>query len=193
MKKLLFIITAIILLIISAGGVYYFIYTGTPQYSVIMIIRSIKTHDWEKFRKYVDIDEVSGNLVDKGGALLGEFIDSNSGETGGRFKKKIAEKIGDLIKPQITEGIKKGLEKFIKEGDVKKEPDSSLKKKLILNSKLTCEKQEGETAIVSLDVKDGERDINIRLRMKKKEGYWQLAEILNPEEIIKDVMAGKMK
>ena len=193
MKKIQIIITAILLIIISAAGIYYFTYTRTPQYSVIMILRSIKTHNWEMFQKYVDIDEVSGNLLDKTGDFIGEFLNINQSETEGRFKKKIAEKLGDLIKPKVAEEVKKGLEQFIKEGDVKKEPDSSLKKKLILNSKLTCEKQEGEMAIVSLDVKDGERDINIRLRMKKKDGYWQLVEILNPEEIIKDVIAGKMK
>ena len=186
MKKIL-IITGFVLVLAAAGGLFYFWhYTSTPQYSVIMILRSIKGHDWEKFQKYVDTDSLCESLIDDVSQFFTEKLEESG--SGGILGKILNKGLGEALKPKIKEKFKEGLQQFVESSDRENERSGELRKKLLMNSSITCMEKEGKIAVVALNIDDGSKEVTVKLKMRKYENHWQLIEILNPGDIVKDMI-----
>ncbi|HEY9870671.1 MAG TPA: hypothetical protein V6D08_16005, partial [Candidatus Obscuribacterales bacterium] len=56
-------LTLLLLLAVLAGAGYWY-WTTTPEYSIREARGAIKTHDIDKFRKYVDAESVASGMVD---------------------------------------------------------------------------------------------------------------------------------
>ncbi len=186
MKKILLIIGLVVALAAVGGLIYFWHYTSTPQYSVIMILRSIKSHDWEKFQTYVDIDSLSESLIDDISEFFTEKLEESG--SGGIFGKILNKGLGEALKPKIKEKFKESLQQFVESSDRENERSGDLKKKLLMNSSITCLEKEGKIAVVALNIDDGEKNVTVKLKMRQTENHWQLIEILNPGDIVKDVI-----
>lgn len=186
MKKI-FIITGLVVASAIAGLLLYFWhYTSTPQYSVIMILRSIKSHDWEKFQKYVDTDSLCESLIDDVSEFFTEKLEESG--AGGLIGKFLNKGLGEALKPKIKEKFKEGLQKFVESSDKDNEKSGELRRKLLMNSSITCLEKEGKIAVVALNIDDGDKKTTVKLKMRQTENHWQLIEILNPGDIVKDVI-----
>jgi hypothetical protein len=187
LKKIFIVIGVVIASAVMGLLFYFWHYSSTPQYSVIMLLRSVKSHDWEKFQKYVDVDSVSENLVDDAAEFFtGKLEESGHGGLIGKFLNK---GLGEALKPQIKEKIKGSMKDFIESSsDRDSEKSAELRKKLLLNSSIKCLEKEGKIAVVALNIKDEDKDVTVKLKMRQTESHWQLIQILNPEEIVKDLI-----
>jgi hypothetical protein len=185
--KKIFIVAGLVVALVITGLLFYFWhYTSTPQYSVIMILRSIKGHDWEKFQKYVDTDSLCESLIDDVSEFFTEKLEESG--TGGILGNILNKGLGEALKPKIKEKFRENLQKFVESSDSDNENRGELRKKLLMNSSITCLEKEGKIAVVALNIDDGEKNVTVKLKMRKYENHWQLIEILNPGDIVKDVI-----
>jgi len=186
LKKILVIIGLVMVLAAAGGLLYFWHYTSTPQYSVIMILRSIKSHDWEKFQKYVDTDSLCESLIDDVSEFFTEKLEESG--AGGLIGKFLNKGIGEALKPKIKEKFKESLQKFVESSDTDNENRGELRKKLLMNSSIKCLEKEGKIAVVALNIDDGNKEVTVKLKMRQTENHWQLIEILNPGDIVKDMI-----
>jgi hypothetical protein len=101
---------------VLAGGGYWY-WTTTPQYSLLQVRNAFKNHDIVLFNKLVDLDAVSGDIVDfvvskPVGAL------SDLGPVGKIFGFGLVS----FVKPQIVESVKKQVTDVVLQGAVSAPP-----------------------------------------------------------------------
>lgn len=183
----------IALLILAAGGGGYWYWTTTPQYSINRISSSIEQHDLSAFKKYVDIESVTGRAVSQ----LMESIMKDPNAVHNDFEG-FAQGLVETFKPQLVKIITNELESYIETGEFKSEKENELEgfslqqigKKAGGNSATvkgtSYVKKEGKIAIVGLEVNlpDYNTSVVVDLKMRDRGNYWQLAEISNFGQMI---------
>ena len=184
MKKVVIIIAAILIILVAGGLFFFFQYTASPGYSVLAILKSVKENNWDDFQKYVDIEELSHNVIDD----VAEFAGDKG--RGGPLGGIIARGLGEIFEDDIEKMIHEKLKEFVENAGKDNEVDETLRKQLRENSSIKCSSIEGDIASVELFIKDGENEFTFKLKMRKKdkENYWQLIDITNLDEVIKAVM-----
>ncbi|MGH9551078.1 MAG: hypothetical protein ACRD3W_16970, partial [Terriglobales bacterium] len=108
----------VVILIALAGG--YWFWTTTPQYSMREVKEAVKSHDLNKFNKFVDADSVSSHMVD-------DFVtDPMRQALGPNILGQIfVTGMVALVKPHVQNSIKQELYNFVETGDFKKQSDDS--------------------------------------------------------------------
>ena len=201
MKRL---VLLVLLLAVVAGGYYYYssLKSG-PTYALMQAATATQTHDLATFEQYVDVDALTGHLVDDiasqgtNSAVLTTLV------PGGRLAMLGAMR---LLKPQLTKAAHAEIKRFVETGSLEAanaaaprrlvnlsftglasrvvSPDSKFK-----GIKYTTEKGDNE-ALVGLEFTQPKFDttmvLEVKLR-KQADGHWQAKEITNTGELLRQV------
>ena len=110
MKRILLVV---LLLTLAAGGYYYFRYLrDTPVAALMQAGRATQTHDIATFNRFVDVEAVTGGIVDEVASqsnLLGALV------PGGGFA--LRSSLG-LLKPQLAKAAQAEVERFVETGSL---------------------------------------------------------------------------
>lgn len=183
-------ILAVVLVIATIGGFWYWQVKvqGTPSYSLHQAAQAVENHDLQQFKKYVDVEGVSERLVD-------DIVDQTSSQMSAsspaeQLGQSLGQGLAELMKPRLVEEIQGGVERYVETGEVAGElgerasvdPDSLAR----IFQGIDSTNINGSMARVYLRVHDLRADsaATLELRMREMDGYWQVAEIANIQELI---------
>ena len=195
MKRLLLLI---VLLALAAGGYYYYrsLKQG-PEYALLQAAAATQTHDMATFEKYVDVNSVTGHLVDQltsQNSLLGALNPSSM-----VFKGALR-----LLKPQLTKAAHHEVQRYVETGSLEGaaeaaptglgpvslaglagkvlSPESSFKG-------VKYRRQEGEQAFLGLEFTQPKYDTTMVMEVKllHRGDHWQLTEITNTSDLLGQV------
>lgn len=192
MKKI--IISLVLAVILLGGYLYYRHVVGSPEYSLMQAAKAVQDHDVNAFARYVDVESVTGNLVDQvttQGSALGVLNPGGLAMTGALR----------LIKPQLMKAARREVEQYIATGTLEAvapkpgvnvsilgiagkvvSPDSKFKG-------LKYSREQGGHALVGLEFTQPRYDTTmvVEVKMRDQGDYWQATEITNTGEILKHV------
>jgi len=189
MKKILI----FLLIPIFLFGYYHYYYKQTPKYSLYQAYNAYEDHDITTFRKYVDIEGLSSNIVDD---LIKHSIETaeKSTDEWEEMGQKSAEGLVELLKPTLIDLISKQISELVETGNIeereKGEGISNLWRNTV-EDKIKFEgvkyiKKDGKLAFLGLNYYKQEKnsEINIELKMRRIENYWQVATINNLNQLL---------
>jgi hypothetical protein len=188
---------------ISATALWYWNYTRSPQYSFWMAAKAAKQHDITTFERYADVDGITSRLIDE---IMAQTT-KNSSSPKGRWEQvgeALAKGFVGMIKPRMVESAKEQIERWIEKGEFentntapeRQSPTMPLKD---VYGKIAGEKdgfrgiqyvkKDGKIAYVGLGFyrQDYDKMLVLDLKMRDKGGYWQIAEISNFPDLIRQV------
>ena len=193
MKRLFLLI---LLLAVLAGGYYYFTFRQGPSYALSQAAAATQSHDLPTFERYVDVDALTGHLVDdvasQGSAVTSLLPGGGLALRGGLR----------LLKPQLAKAAHSEVQRFVETGSLEAaraaapkrlvnisllglagrliSPDSKFK-----GIKYTTDK--GDDALVGLEFTQPRYDtttvVEVKLR-KQPDGHWQAKQITNVGELV---------
>ncbi|MDB5262441.1 MAG: hypothetical protein JWQ14_1722 [Adhaeribacter sp.] len=191
MKKVLIIL---VVLGLVGGYLYYRNFVGSPKYSLLQAHAAMEDHDLNQFQKYVNIESVTGSLVDQLAANQSFLSALNPGSL-------ISKQVLRFMKPQVAQIAGNEIQKYVETGDFKKNPDAPKKKvdislsglwhKVVSDSAsfagVKYVNEQGETALVGLEFTQPRYDTTLVLEVKMhdKGDYWQVVELTNTGELLK--------
>lgn len=195
MKRLLLLV---VLIALAAGGYYYYrsLKQG-PEYALLQAAAAAKTHDMATFERYVDVNSVSGHLVDQltnQGSLLSLL---NPG--GMMFKGALR-----LLKPQLTKAAHNEVQHYVETGALEGAAEAAPKGLGRLSlaglagavvspessfQGIKYTRQQGEQAFVGLEFTQPKYDTTMVMEVKllHRGDHWQLTEITNTGDLIQQV------
>lgn len=199
MKKIIIIVTAITIIILGVGGYYYWKHTTSPKYSLWQAKKAFEQHDLISFEKYVDIEGISNNLIDQMMIMEQEKPKDEWEALGESIGKGLVE----LLKPQLGKLTKYQVAKIVETGRFeeeknKKAEESELSFLGIWNKTggeetgfqgIKYVKKEGKLAYIGLNIFLEKYNANLilDLKMRDKEGYWQVAGLSNFADYMKKI------
>ncbi len=197
MKRLLLFV---LLLALAAGGYYYYrsLQRG-PEYALLQAAAATQTHDLPTFERYVDVDALTGHLVDdvasQGGVLSALVPGGGLMLRGG---------LG-LLKPQLAKAAHGEIRRFVETGSL--EAAQAVAPKRLLNVSLLglagrvvgpdskfkgvkYSTDKGPEALVGLEFSQPRYDttlvVEVKL-LKQPDGHWQAKQITNAGELVQSV------
>ncbi|SKA69071.1 DUF2939 domain-containing protein [Desulfobaculum bizertense] len=187
-----FLIVGLVCLLGASVGFWYWV--NSPTYSLLQARKAMTQHDLKSFRKYVDIE----GLLDKGvDDILEQSVEeAKAKNTDNNPLERIGNEFGAtlimMMKPRLVQGWTQALEQAIeKQGDPsgKGKKGSAANDFLKLGEKITSfpsVERQGDVSYATLVVPptDKTSSFDLRLLLRKKEGYWQVAEVDNLKEIL---------
>ena len=195
------ILIIVLVLIIFSGAVattFYLQFKKSPKYSLMMIAKSSKTHDYQLFKKHFDIEGVANEMVEDVMTFATADIEEPENELE-RLGQEMAKGFFGLIKPKLAESIQDQIQDYIETGNFEESDDKAIALTQLLGiddkqngsesgnalKGIKYIKKDGKVASVGLEMKaqDGE-DIVVELKMRDLGSYWQVAEISNMNELI---------
>jgi hypothetical protein len=191
MKKILILL---VVLGLVGGFLYYRHFTTTPKYSLLQAHEALQQHDMAQFQKYVNIESVTGSLIDQLAANQSLVSALNPGSL-------LTKQVLRFMKPQLSQVAEKEILKYVETGDFRKDPNAPRKKidislsglwhKVVSDSAAFKEVQyvneQGETALVGLAFTQPRYDTTLVLevKMQDKGDYWQVIQLTNTNELLK--------
>lgn len=197
MKRL---VLLLLLVVVVAGGYFYYrsLQSG-PGYALAQAATATQTHDLVTFERYVDVDALTGHLVDdvaNQGSILTSLM------PGGHFAMQGALR---LLKPQLTKAAHKEIQRYVETGSIEAANAAATKRLVNLSFtglasrvvssdsefkgiKYTTEK--GNEALVGLEFTQPKFDTTIVLEvklLKQPDDHWQVKEITNTSEMLRHV------
>ncbi|HYR09873.1 MAG TPA: DUF2939 domain-containing protein [Longimicrobium sp.] len=205
MNKRILIVAVPALVLVAAGGGWTY-YRGTPQYSLKQAANAVREHDREAFQKYVAVDSVVAGTVDE---LVARGMEEARKEAEGQegFAALGAELAGTLVqglKPMLVSELRDGILKGVEKGDLRqafaeKEGEDGPGSALaggggvdgVEFAGLEIVSREGNTvrADLRLHRPDLDESFPLRLRMARRDGYWQVVAVENVIKFGQDVEA----
>lgn len=186
----IFALVAFLILLIAAGGCYF--WTTTPTYSLRQAGLAWKNHDWDEFKKYVDVKSVLDYGLD---AIAEDQIRRAPLPEGAQVT---ARNLVQIFKPQLLSILEKQVQDALLEN-----PDRQSKKDLTTpditpSLKTTARDWQleqinvGKASDSKVSVLITLRPPNpneptvhqIQLRMVDRGNYWQVIEITNLPEVL---------
>jgi hypothetical protein len=167
------------LVVVAAGGAYWY-YTRTPGYSLRQISDALETHDATLFEKHVDVDAVCNAAVD---AFLADSRHEAPRDKWDAAGQGVENAIVNLFRSQIVANARREIAKAIERGG------SVEGRRYLLRPGAVQRDGAVATAALWLDEKDDaahERSIFVAVRLRDKGGYWQVFEISNLAELVRD-------
>jgi hypothetical protein len=197
MKKL---VLLVLLLAVVAGGYYYYnSLKAGPQYALMQAAAATQTHDFTTFERYVDVDALTGHLVDdvaSQSSLVTALV------PGGGFAMQGALR---MLKPQLAKAAHKEIQRYVETGSLEAANAAAPKRLMNLSFtglagrvvgpdsefkgvKYTTEK--GDEALVGLEFTQPKFDTTMVLEvklLKQPDGHWQAKEITNTSALLRHV------
>lgn len=195
MKKL--VLLAVLLAVAAGGYLYYRSLRSSPEYSLMQAAKATQTHDMAEFERYVDINSVTGSLVDQvadQGSALGLLNPGGLAFTGAlRY-----------LKPQLGQAARKEIQRYVETGSVEAAVAAQPKRPMNVSllgmagkvvspdSKfegIKYTREEGEQALVGLEFSQPKYDttVVIEVKMLRRDDHWQATEITNTGTLLKQV------
>ncbi|KAA5539553.1 DUF2939 domain-containing protein [Adhaeribacter rhizoryzae] len=191
MKKVLIIV---VLLALVGGFLYYRSFVQSPKYSLLQAHEALQDHDMAEFEKFVNIERVTGSLVDQLAAHQSLLSALNPGSL-------VTKQVLRFMKPQLAQVAGNEIQKYVETGDFKKDPNAPRKKvdislsglwhKVVSDSAafkgVKYVNEQGEIALVGLEFTQPRYDTTLVLevKMEDKGDYWQVTELANTGELLK--------
>ena len=197
MKRLLLFV---LLLALAAGGYYYYssLKKG-PEYALLQAAAATQTHDMAAFERYVDVDALTGHLVDD---VAGQGNVLSALVPGGGLLLRGG--VG-FLKPQLAKAAHGEIQRYVETGSLEAAqaaapkrlvnvsllglagrvmgPDSQFK-----GIKYTTDK--GDVALVGLEFSQPRYDttavVEVKL-LKQPDGHWQAKQLTNVGELVQGV------
>ena len=115
MKRSAIIIFATVVLLAAAvtGGLYWR-WVNSPRYALQQMVLAMQTKNLDKLFKYIDLQEISTNLVDAGSEDLtpSEKPDMDDLE---RLGRRLGQKVAKFMVPKLLEKFEKQIKEAVKE------------------------------------------------------------------------------
>lgn len=188
MKRILLLLALVVVLV---GGYLYIrdVMSG-PKYALGQAVKAVHDHDVGKFEQYVDVESVTGSLVDQvadQGKAMGLII------PGGGL---VARGVLGLAKPQLAKAARKEVQRFVETGSLEaaaeSQPERVVKVSMAgLASKVISPEssfkgvkyvnEQGEQALVGLEFTQPKYDTTmvLEVKMRNRGENWQVTEITN--------------
>jgi hypothetical protein len=195
-------IALVVLVAIAAAG--YWWWTTTPQYSIEQAKDAIKTHDIQKFEKYVDVDTASARMVDD--FVTKPLRRAMAPSTLGQI---IVSGIAGLLRPKIADGIKHEILTFVESGSFKRSDADDADPHLGDAAGPSLSKADshfgfrahhsfkgfgsaqinGNVALVPVILHNAKynQDLTLDVRLRKTDGHWQVIELSNFSQFCKQL------
>jgi hypothetical protein len=197
MKKLVVLVT---LLALVAGGYYYCnSLKAGPSYALMQAAAATQTHDLATFERYVDIDALTGHLVDdvvNQGSILTSLVPGSSLVMNGALR---------FLKPQLTKAAHKEVQRYVETGSL--EAAAAVAPKRAINLSLTglvgrvvgpgsefkgikYTTEKDDEALVGLEFTQPKYDTTMVLEvklLKQPDDHWQVKEITNIGDLVRGV------
>ena len=184
----------IVFFALAIGSVlwYFFIHARSPEYALAEIQEAVEEHDAEKFEHYVNVSLTTGRIYDD---LTRSLFASDTSLT--PEKRTEAVNFYQLVKPQVTAGMRTSLAGYIKTGEWQKpgellqgrqlsiDFDSLFERSLLKHITIVALEaidRDGATATAHVKAKDEltQTELTLLLAMEQAaDGHWQVAYIKN--------------
>lgn len=197
MKKL---VILVLVLALAGGGYYYYTSLKTgPQYALLQAAAATQTHDLATFERYVDVDALTGHLVDEvasQGSLLTALVPGGSLGMRGALR---------LLRPQLAKAAHQEVRRYVETGSLEAAEAAAPKRLVNLSFmglasrvvstdskfkgiKYTTEK--GNEALIGLEFTQPKYDTTMVLEvkmLKQADGHWQAKELTNMGALLRQV------
>jgi hypothetical protein len=97
--------TVFILAAVITGGLYWR-WVNSPRYALQQMVLAIKTGNMEKFFKYLDLKEITSNLIDASSADLTP-PESPDMDEWDRLSRRLGQKVAKFVLPKLLEKYQK--------------------------------------------------------------------------------------
>ena len=192
-KKALLIVLAFAL-VLGLWLWYYFVYTRTPEHAARTVAEACARHDVAAVQRYVNLDRTLSRAYDD---LTDDMLRYDAALTA--ENKVQYEQFYDIIKPQMLEGTREVLTRYIETGEWTLPQGTSMTKgrQLGIDFERFLERSQirniefigvesahvvGDTADVQVSIRDRVTEIpfSLRLRMERaQDGHWQIIRMEN--------------
>ncbi|MCL5409654.1 MAG: DUF4352 domain-containing protein [Patescibacteria group bacterium] len=175
-KKIAIILTGVVGILLVVAFIGWQFIKVSPQYSVYQIYQATSQHDYEKFKKYVDVEGISNNVIDKALAQATESTtkDTSNNDPFYQLGQTIGIGLINSMKPQLKEKMTTEIKKAVEEGTFK----TAYKPKNIFGYFNTVQaNKDGKVATVTIKTQ-GKDDLTFKMR--DLGGYWQIFDMELP-------------
>jgi len=170
-KKIILFFLGFFVILLVCVFVSWLIIKTTPQYSLYQVYKAVDKRDYETFKKYVNVEDISNNIVDKAFATITEDSNkdaSNKGDSFNQLGYALGLGLVTQMKPRLKEEMVSGIKRAVEEGTFVKE----YKPKNIINYfSVVNVKKDGKVADVTIKT-SGKEDLKIKMR--NVGGSWQI-------------------
>jgi len=165
--------------VLAGAGLWWRSFTRSPGYSLGQLAKAVQEKDWDGVQKYVDIDEVVDQLMGVAMSQALEEDDSGFGALGAALFESMKPALAKEVKDSFQEAIENG----VSDGD---SAPSSLAGFLAAD-KVKSITYIGDEALVTVEIPgDGDKSVDLRLRMKRVDDFWRVVAIENIEDLPMD-------
>ena len=191
---------------VLCSALAYWYWTTTPQYSLKCVSKAIETHDLGMFEKYVDVDSLVSRAADQiGDGILNESKDKLN-------SPNMNQGVTQLAKPMLINESKEQIKAYIEKGSFessrqpildkqqKSNYDTIIAEKYIntggnfpQSKGIDYIKKDGKVAALGLSIfyPNIESTIVLEIKMRERDGYWQVIEISNFKEFFANLDIAK--
>lgn len=166
---------SMVVIMLVGAGIWWRNYTTSPGYSLGQLAKSVENKDWDGVQKYVDIEAVVGQVIDVAVSKAVEEDDSGFGAFAAGFAQS--------MKPGLVQQAKDELRKSIEDGSVSSKGDESLRS-YFSAEKVKSVTRIGDEALVTVEVPDGDKTLDLKLKMKRVDDFWRIIAIENIEDLL---------
>lgn len=186
----------------------YWYWTTTPQYSLKYVAKAIETHDLGMFEKYVDVD----SLVTRAADQIDDGIPNDSKNMPELNSPHMSQSVALLTKSMLINEGKEQVKVYIEKGSFeslrqetsdkqqKNNYDTNVAEKYIniggdspQLKEIDYIKKDGKIAALGLNIYylNIESTIVLEIKMRERDGYWQVIEISNFKEFFANLDIAK--
>lgn len=203
MKRVLLII---LLLAVAGAGYYYFTYLrSTPVAALMQAARAVQTHDVATFERFVDVDALTGGVVDDV-ATHSSLVSALVPGGGFMFRSSLG-----LLKPQLAKAAHAEVRRFVETGSVEA-AEATAPKRLVNISFLGLagrvagpdshfkgikySNEQGDEARVGIEFTQPRYDTTMIAEMllrRQADGHWRAERITNTDAMLRQVTRQERK
>ena len=194
-------VVACVIAVMLISGISYWYWTNTPQYSLRFVPKAFEEHDLTMFEKYVDMDSLISRAVDQ----VMDATTNDSKDTTNPEMQNMVRGIAQMFKPMLATAAKEQIKTYIEKGNFDSVANKAGKKQStgpeidvgdkffkrgggdIQYKGVDYSKKDGKIAVVGLKLyyPKLESEVILEIKMRERDGYWQIMEINNLSDFIK--------
>ena len=198
MKKTLLIIALLALLVAGIGYWYYRDFGGGPTYSLLQAVHAVQAHNAADFERYVDVERVTDKLVDEVAGQANTMRVSN-GNAAAVLRSL------SLLKPVLRRTTRTEVQRYVETGTLQTSSAGPLPGLSVVGLAgqvlgaggqfrgIQYVRENGGQALVGVAFAQSAHNTTaiIELRMVDKGDHWQVVEITNAGELIRQAARGR--
>ena len=192
MKKTLFITALLIFVVAVVGYWYYHSSGGGPKYALLQAAYAVQAHNAADFERYVDVESVTDKLVDE---VAGQ---ANTLQIANGSAAAVLQSL-PLLKPMLRRTARSEVQRYIETGTLPTSSQGPLPGVSVVGMAgqvlgaggqfkgIRYVREQGAQALVGVAFAQPVHDTTaiIELRLVDKGDHWQVTEITNARDLIK--------